>query len=370
MRVPFLELKREYETIKPEIQEVVSRVLESGSYILGQHVENFEREFAAWLGVPHAVGVGSGTEALHLALVAGGIKPGDGVLTVPNTAVPTVSAISAAGGRPVFVDVDPDTYTMSPSALAEVLEGSSSRINYKAIVVVHLYGHPVDMDPVMGLAQAHGLKVIEDAAQATGATYKGKKVGTIGDFGCFSFYPTKNLGAYGDAGMIVTHSDADAEMVRMLRNYGEKAKNVNAIEGYNSRLDALQAAVLACKLQYLDSWNEIRRNQARLYGELLKECNVRLPVERSYARHAFHLYVVRAKNRNRLRERLTENGIETAVHYPRPVHLQEAYAHLGYQEGSFPVSERNAGEVLSLPLSPFTRQDEIVAVAEAFRLSE
>lgn len=370
MRVPFLELKREYEAMKPEIQEAVSRVLESGSYILGQHVENFEREFAGWLGVPHAVGVGSGTEALHLALAAGGIKRGDGVLTVPNTAVPTVSAISFAGGRPVFVDVDPDTYTMSPSALAEVLEGSPPPIDYKAIIVVHLYGHPADMDPIVELAQAHGLKVIEDAAQATGATYKGKKVGTIGDFGCFSFYPTKNLGAYGDAGMVVTHSDEDAETVRMLRNYGEKAKNVNAIEGYNSRLDAVQAAVLTCKLQYLDWWNEIRRNQALLYGELLKERKIKLPVEKSYARHVYHLYVVRAKNRNRLRESLAVNGIETAVHYPRPIHLQEAYAHLGYQKASFPMSERNAGEVLSLPLSPFTRQDEIVAVAEAIRLLE
>lgn len=370
MRVPFLELKREYDAIKPEIQEAVSSVLESGSYILGRPVEHFEREFAGWLGAPHAVGVGSGTEALHLALVAGGIKPGDGVLTVPNTAVPTVSAISFAGGRPIFVDVDPDSYTMSPSALAEALEESTPSVNCKAIVVVHLYGHAADMDPIVELAQTYGLKVIEDVAQATGATYKGKKVGTIGDFGCFSFYPTKNLGAYGDGGMVVTHSDKDAETVRMLRNYGEKTKNINVIEGYNSRLDAIQAAVLTCKLQYLDWWNEIRRNQARLYGELLKERNVELPVEESYARHVYHLYVMRTKNRDRLRERLAENGIQTAVHYPRPVHLQQAYAHLGYQEGNFPVSERNAREVLSLPLSPFTRQDEIVAVAEAIRLLE
>jgi dTDP-4-amino-4,6-dideoxygalactose transaminase len=370
MMVPFLELKREYEAIKPEIQEAVSSVLESGSYILGQPVEYFEREFAAWLGASHAVGVGSGTEALHLALVAGGIKPGDGVLTVPNTAVPTVSAISFAGGRPVFVDVDPASYTMSPSALAEALEGSSPSVNCKAIVVVHLYGHAADMDPIMELAQAYGLKVIEDVAQATGATYKGKKVGTIGDFGCFSFYPTKNLGAYGDGGLVVTHSDKDAETVRMLRNYGEKTKNFNVIEGYNSRLDTIQAAVLTCKLQYLDWWNEIRRNQARLYGELLKERNVELPVEKGYAVHVYHLYVIRTKNRDRLRDRLAGNGIQTAVHYPRPVHLQQAYAHLGYQDGSFPVSERNAREVLSLPLSPFTRQDEIVAVAEAIRLFE
>jgi dTDP-4-amino-4,6-dideoxygalactose transaminase len=370
MRVPFLELKREYEAIKPEIQEAVSTVLESGSYILGQPVEHFEREFAGWLGASHAIGVGSGTEALHLALVAGGIKPGDGVLTVPNTAVPTVSAISFAGGRPVFVDVDPDSYTMSPSALAEALEGSSPAANYKAIVVVHLYGHSADMDPIVELAQAYGLKVIEDVAQATGATYKGKKVGTIGDFGCFSFYPTKNLGAYGDGGIVVTHSDKDAETIRMLRNYGEKTKNFNVIEGYNSRLDAIQAAVLTCKLQYLDWWNEIRRNQARLYGELLKQCNVQLPVEKGYAQHVYHLYVMRTGNRNRLREHLAENGIQTAVHYPRAVHLQQAYAHLGYREGAFPVSERNALEVLSLPLSPFTRQDEIVAVAEAIKLLE
>ncbi|MGB6063279.1 MAG: DegT/DnrJ/EryC1/StrS family aminotransferase [Desulfomonilaceae bacterium] len=370
MRVPFLELKREYEALKSDIQAAISVVLESGSYILGQSVQDFEREFAGWLGVPHAVGVGSGTEALHLALVACGIKPGDGVLTVPNTAVPTVSAISFAGGRPVFVDVDPETYTMSPGELAQVLDKYSSSANYKAIVVVHLYGHPADMDPILELARAHGLAVIEDAAQATGATYKGQKVGTIGDFGCFSFYPTKNLGAYGDAGIVVTQSAEAADTIRMLRNYGEKTKNLNVIEGYNSRLDAIQAAVLACKLPYLDWWNDIRRREARLYGELLKECKVQLPIERGFARHVYHLYVVRMQNRDILRERLTENGIETAVHYPRPVHLQQAYAHLGYQQGSFPVSERNASEVLSLPLSPFTRQDEMVAVASAIRLAE
>lgn len=256
---------------------------------------------------------------------------------------------------------------MSPSALAEALKGSSPAGRYKAIVVVHLYGHPADMDPIVELAQTHDLKVIEDVAQAAGATYKGQKVGTIGDFGCFSFYPTKNLGAYGDAGMVVTHSDEDAGTIRMLRNYGEKTKNINVIEGYNSRLDAIQAAVLTRKLPYLDWWNEIRRNQARLYGELLKECDVRLPIEKGYARHVYHLYVVRMKHRNKLREALAENGIQTAVHYPRPVHLQQAYAHLGYPKGSFPVSERNAEEVLSLPLSPFTRLDEIVAVAEALR---
>lgn len=369
MRVPFLELKREYEAIKSEIQSAISTVLESGSYILGRCVEDFEHQFAEWLGVPHAVGVGSGTEALHLALIASGIKPGDRVLTVPNTAVPTVSAISFAGGRPVFVDVDPETYTLSPDELNRVLEQSSSA-NYKAIVAVHLYGHPADMDPILEVARALGLTVIEDAAQATGAMYKGQKVGTMGDFGCFSFYPTKNLGAFGDAGMVVTRSAEAAHTIRMLRNYGEKTKNVNVIQGYNSRLDAIQAAVLACKLPYLDWWNGIRRRQARLYSELLKECKVRLPIERNFAQHAYHLYVVRTQNRDVLRKRLAENGIETAIHYPRPVHLQQAYAHLGYQQGSFPVSERNAREVLSLPLSPFTRQDEMVAVAGAIRSAE
>jgi dTDP-4-amino-4,6-dideoxygalactose transaminase len=370
MQVPFLDLKREYLAIKDEIDSVAIRVLESGQYIFGEEVTKFEQRFAEWLGAQHAVGVASGTEALHLALVAAGVEPGDGVITVPNTAVPTVSAIDLAGGRPVFVDVDPDTYTMSPGKLAETLADASSAADIKTIVPVHLYGHPADMDPILEIARSHGLKVVEDAAQATGATYKGRTVGTIGDFGCFSFYPTKNLGAYGDAGMVVTRTMEDAEKIKMLRNYGEEYKNRNVTQGFNSRLDAIQAAFLTCKLAYLDQWNEMRRKQARQYKRLLRSCELVLPTESDQVLHAFHLYVVRTKQRDEFRRFLAEKGVQTAVHYPLPVHFQEAYAHLGYAEKSFPVSERNAMEVVSLPCSPFAGEDEIAYVAETIHSAE
>ncbi|MEW6348997.1 MAG: DegT/DnrJ/EryC1/StrS family aminotransferase [Thermodesulfobacteriota bacterium] len=363
--VPFLDLKREYQSIKDEINRAVLRTLESGSYILGREVDGFEKAFARWLGLEQAVAVASGTDALMLALVAAGIQAGDRVITVPMTAVPTVSAIRCLRAEPVFVDIDPETYTMSPESLKKELENPSGSRRAKAVVPVHLYGQPADMDPIMELAALHGLVVVEDTAQALGAKYKGCPVGTIGHFGCFSFYPTKNLGACGDSGMVIVRNPEDARRLRMLRCYGEQAKNNNVIEGFNSRMDEIQAAILRTKLGRLEDWNAARREKASRYSGLLANTDLSLPKERAQCDHAYHLYVVRHPERDRLMETLAALGVQTAVHYPVPVHLQPAFSYLGYGSGSFPEAERCAKEVLSLPLSPFTRREEIERVVEA-----
>lgn len=372
--IPFVNLSKQYKSLKKEIDGAVSRVLEQGWFILGEELESFEKEFASFCGTEHAVGVGSGTEALHLALLACGVEPGDEVITVPNISAPTVAAVCFAEAKPVFVDINPDTYTMDPRLLRNYLKkktkslGSESSAKMpKAVVPVHLYGHPADMDGIMEVAGEYSLKVVEDACQAHGAEFKGKKAGTFGDAGCFSFYPTKNIGAYGDAGMAVTSKESLARKIFMLRNYGEEKKYSNTIKGFNSRLDEIQAAVLRVKLKHLDEWTRIRREYAALYSRHLTGLPVKTPVEIDGAKHVFHLYVIRSSNRDALLKYLKEKGILCSVHYPLPLHLQKAYRDLGYAEGDFPVSERCAKEVLSLPLYPEMTREEVKIVIRALR---
>jgi dTDP-4-amino-4,6-dideoxygalactose transaminase len=358
--IPFVDLTRQYENIRSEIQAAVSSVLERGRFILNGEVASFEREFAAQCGVAHAVGVGSGTEALHLALAACGVGPGDEVITVSHTAVATAAAIGLAGAKPVFVDIDPASYTIDAARLEEAITPRT-----RAVVPVHLYGCPADLAPVLEVAQRHNLYVVEDCAQAHGAQYQGKCVGAWGHAGAFSFYPTKNLGAYGDGGAVVTGDPALADRTRMLRQYGWQERYISRIQGLNSRLDELQAAVLRVKLRFLEAWNERRRRWARLYTGSLARGALGLPVEPEGATHVYHLYVVRHARRDELQAFLRSRGIGTLVHYPVPVHLQPAYCHLGSAAGFLPATETAAREVLSLPLYPELREDEIAMVCEA-----
>lgn len=359
MKIPFFEPKLQWQAIQQEIDQAMTRVLKSGWYILGEELKAFENEFAAYCQASYAIGVGSGTDALQLALVACDIKPGDEVITVPNTAVPTVVAIIAAQARPVFIDIDPQTHTMSPERLEAYLKAASLPLKAKAVIPVHLYGHPADMAPIKEIAQKYGLKVIEDACQAHGAEYGGVKVGMLGEAGCFSFYPTKNLGAYGDGGMVVVNDEHLANRLKMLRNYGEEAKYQNAIYGYNSRLDELQAAILRVKLTYLDQWNKRRRSIAEQYHKLLEDTDLILPIEAPWAKHVYHLYVIRSKGRDNLKQRLEEKGILTSIHYPRPIHYQKAYTGLGYSKGDFPIAEQFTSEILSLPIYPELDNEQI-----------
>ena len=368
IEIPFVDLKTQFQALKKEIHEAIEGVFDSGCFILGEKVKRFEEEFSAYCGCRYGVGVGSGTEALHLVLVACGIGYGDKVITVPNTAVPTVSAITFAGATPLFVDVEQQTCNMDPNKLEDFLKreikvkGSST---IKAIIPVHLYGHPADMDPIMELAEIYNLKVIEDACQAHGAEYKGRKVGSIGDAGCFSFYPTKNLGGYGDGGIIVTDNINLSEKLTQLRNYGQKNRYISPTKGFNSRLDEIQAAILLVKLRHLDGWNEQRREKAHLYNNLLNDSDVESPVESDYARHIYHLYVIKCKERDKLKERLESQGVQTLIHYPIPIHLQGAYVNLDMKKSSFPVAERNCNSILSLPLYP---ELENCSIEEIYRL--
>ncbi len=356
--IPVFDLKRQYEYLKEELDNAFTNVFESGNFVLGENVRLFEEEFANYLGAGFAVGVGSGTEALHLSLKACDVGPGDEVITVPNTAVPTISAISFAGARPVLVDVTPDTYTIDTKKIEKKITNKT-----KAIMPVHLYGHSAEMEQVMKLADAYDLRIIEDACQAHGAKYNGKNAGTLGDMGCFSFYPTKNLGAYGDGGIVVTNNEELYNRLIMLRNYGEVKKFTSKIEGFNSRLDEIQAAVLRVKLKHLDTWTNRRREIATLYQQLLFNSNVQLPCERQWAEHVYHLFVIRINKRDALKDYLQEHGVGTHIHYPIPIHFQEAYKKLGYNAGDFPISERNAGEILSLPIYPELTTEEVETVA-------
>jgi len=365
MQIPFFELNRQYLSIQEEIDQAAARVFKSGWYILGGELKAFENEFSAYCKSRYAVGVGSGTDALQLALLACGIKAGDEVITVPNTAVPTVVAIVAAGARPVFVDIDPENYTMDPERLKACLKAQPLPLKAKAVIPVHLYGHPADMNPIIELAGQYGLRVIEDCAQAHGAEYRNTKVGTLGDAGCFSFYPTKNLGGYGDGGMVVVNEKSLADQLRMLRNYGEESKYKNAVYGYNSRLDELQAAMLRVKLRHLDEWNQRRRSIAGIYRKLLAGSGLSLPCEAAFARHVYHLYVVRSPERDSLQRKLKEQGIGTSIHYPMPIHYQKAYQGLGYVRGDFPVSERFSSEILSLPLYPELTDEQVEYICHA-----
>lgn len=361
MTIPFFDLKQQYASIQSEIDAAAAQVLQSGWFILGPEVEAFEKEFAEYIGVRHGIGVGSGTEALHLALLALGVGKGDQVVTVPNTAVATVVAIELAGAEPVLVDVCADSMTMDPAKVEAAITPRT-----RALIPVHLFGQSADLDPLMQIARSHKLAVLEDCAQAHGATYRGQRVGTFGDIAAFSFYPTKNLGAYGDAGMILTNDAGLAERVRLARQYGWRERYESETHGLNSRLDEWQAAILRVKLKHLDGWNQARRKRAALYTEFLPNRTVRVPVEMPYARHVFHLYVVQTNRRAELQDFLKARGIGTAIQYPTPIHLQAAYRPLA-ATGSLPVSEQLARDILSLPLYPELPLSDIRTVAGAIR---
>jgi dTDP-4-amino-4,6-dideoxygalactose transaminase len=356
--IPFLELKSQFRAIEPDVRAAMDRVLGRGWYVLGEEVAAFEAEFAAWLGAPRAVGVASGTDAIALALRALGVGPGDDVIVPTNTCVPTVTGIGLSGARPVLADVDEVTLTLTGETARAVLTPQT-----RAICPVHLYGHPCDMDGILGLARERALVVVEDCAQAHGARYRERPCGTLGDAAAFSFYPSKNLGAYGDGGAVVLREESVADRVRQLRNYGQSDRYRHVALGMNSRLDEIQAAVLRVKLPHLRAWNDARRLRAERYGERLR--GVRVPEEQPWATSAWHLYPVRSTQRDALRTFLRENGVATEIHYPVPIHLQEAYAHLGYREGDFPVAESACREVLSLPLYPELAIEDVDRIIES-----
>lgn len=358
--IPLLDLVAQYHTIKPEIDAAIQDVLNSGKFILGPNEHALEEEVGAYLGVKHAIGVASGTDALIIALRAAGIGAGAEVIVPAYSFFATAGAVLSVGARPVFVDVDPQTYLMDCSQIEAVVNE-----NTKAIIPVHLYGQPADMDEIQTIAARHGLKVIEDNAQAFGATYKGHKTGSIGDLGCLSFFPSKNLGGYGDGGMITTNNDALAEQVRMLRVHGWKKKYFPEMLGYNSRLDELQAAILRVKLKYLDGWNARRSELAHHYSAHLKEFGVAVPVEAPNRTHVYHLYIIRAPKRAEFQQRLKEQGIASEVYYPQPLHLSTPCRVLGWKEGSLPVSEKASQETLALPLYPEMSPAQVAEVLQA-----
>jgi len=365
--VPMVDLGAQYRRIKPAVDAAIARVVESGQFIKGEDCALFEAEFAAWCGAAGAVGVANGTDALTLAMKAFGVGPEDEVVTVSNTFIATGEAILLNAARPVFVDVDPDTFTMDPTLLEAAITEQT-----KLIVPVHLYGHPADMTAIMAVAKRHGIPVLEDAAQAHGAEVGGRRAGTLGDAACFSFYPGKNLGAYGDAGMVVSNDGDFMARLRQLANHGSgKAKYEHLVAGTNSRLDTLQAAVLRVKLASLDEWNRERRERVTAYSRALADIpSVERPSEAPGVTSAWHLYTIRLPRRDALQERLAGLGVATAVHYPRPIHLQPAMALSGGKPGDLPVSERLSGEVLSLPLYPelpFEAIEEIAAEVRSFR---
>ena len=362
MNVPFVDLKAQHRSLASELQPAIAAVLRRGDFILGEELSLFEEEFAAYCGVKHAIGVDSGTSALELVLRAFDIGTGDEVITAANTFIATALAISYTGARPILLDINPLAYNIE----AACVEGAITE-RTRAIIPVHLYGQPADMDPIMRIAGKYGLVVIEDACQAHGATYRERRVGSIGDAAAFSFYPSKNLGACGDGGMVVTNDTAIAKRVGMLRDYGQTRKYHHDSIGYNRRLDTLQAAILRVKLPYLDAWNAARRQHAKLYGELLDHSSVDLPAEADSAEHVYHLYVIRVRDRDRLRAYLQDKGIATGIHYPIPIHLQPAYHGLGYQTGDFPNTERCAEQILSLPMYAELTPGSIEYVAEAIR---
>lgn len=362
-RIPLVDLKQQYLAIKGEVQEAINRVIDSAQFIQGMEVEELENEFAEYCGARYGVAVSSGTDALQLSILALGLGPGDEVLTVPNTFIATAAAISHSGASVRFVDIDPETYNIDPRLIENEIGPHT-----KAILPVHLYGHPADMGQIMDIARRYNLRVIEDAAQAHGARYRGRRVGTFGDMSCFSFYPGKNLGAYGDGGMVVTDDGGLAEKVRLLRDHGRQGKYNHVLEGFNSRMDAIQAAILRVKLKYLDDWNALRRERAACYEKLLEGTELRLPTVRGDVEHVFHLYVVRAPERHEMQEQLNRLAIDTGVHYPIPLHLQEAYWKLGYQRGDFPRAEAAAQEILSLPMFPELADRDLERVVEGITL--
>jgi dTDP-4-amino-4,6-dideoxygalactose transaminase len=363
--IPYADLRTQYRSIKDEVDAAILRVLDSTQFILGEEVSAFEREFAAYCGTAEAIGVNSGTSALHLALLAAGIGPGDEVITVPFTFVATAAAIVYAGATPVFVDIEPATYAMDPALIERAITPRT-----KAIMPVHLYGHPADMDPILDIARRRGLVVIEDAAQAHGAEYKGRRCGSMGVMSAFSFYPGKNLGAYGEGGAVVTSDPELAKKIRVMRSWGEERRYEHSVKGFNYRMDGIQGAILRVKLRRLEAWTEARRARAADYARAFAGSGVATPIEQPGCRHVYHVYAVRLARREATRAALQAAEIQTGVHYPIPVHLQPAHADLGYARGDFPVSEEVALQVLSLPMFPEMTFEQVQQVAAAVLAAE
>ena len=374
MNVPFLDLKAQYLSMKDEIHDAMQQVLDKTAFAGGPFVAQFEKEFAAFCDCQEGIGVGSGTEALWLCLLAMGIGQGDEVITVPNSFIATAEAISFCGATPAFVDVDPRTHTLDPNKLEEYVKSrpaprtsslgpGSPRV--RAVIPVHLFGQPADMDPILEIAKKYNLAVIEDACQAHGALYKNKKAGSMGDAGCFSFYPGKNLGAYGEAGAVVTNNAAMAAKIRMTRDHGQSKKYHHDLIGWNDRMDGIQGAILSAKLKHLGAWNEARRKHARMYTKLLQGTSgVAVPEEAPYARHIYHIYALKVANRDKLMNALGEKGISCGIHYPIPIHLTDAYKFMGLGKGSFPAAEKSADEFLSLPMYAELTEEQVGYVAE------
>jgi dTDP-4-amino-4,6-dideoxygalactose transaminase len=358
--IPYLDLKKQYESIRPEIQVAINQVLDNQQYILGRAVFDFEKAFAAYCGASEGIALNTGTSALHLALLAADIGPGDEVITTAATFVATVAAIRYAGAHPVLVDIDRETYTIDVERIEAAITPRT-----RAIIPVHLYGQMADMDPIMEIARRRGLIVIEDACQAHGAEYRGRKAGSIGDMGCFSFYPGKNLGAYGEGGAVVTNNSEYARKIRMLRDWGAEVRYHHVLKGYNYRMDGIQGAVLGVKLRYLEDWTEKRRANAALYTRILAESEVAYPFVREDGRHVFHIYGIRVADRATMQNELTTRGIQTGIHYPIPIHLLPAHADLGYTVGDFPETEALASEELSLPMFAELTEDQIIDVCAA-----
>ena len=360
--IPLADLQAQYRGIRTEIDAAVSRVLDSAQFILGPEVAAFEEDFARYCGAAQAIAVNSGTSALHLALLAAGVGPGDEVITVPYTFIATVAAIEYARATPVLVDVDPRYYTMDPAKLEAAITPRT-----KAIVPVHLYGQPADMTPILEIARRRGLTVVEDACQAHGADDRGRRCGSLGELACFSFYPGKNLGAYGEGGAVVTSDPDLARRIRVMRSWGEERRYEHTVRGFNYRMDGIQGAILRVKLRHLDGWTEARRSRAARYRAALAGTPPVVPEERPDVRHVYHVFAVRVPRRDAWRAHLADRGVQTGVHYPIPVHLQPAYADLGYRVGDFPVSESVAHEILSLPMFPELTDGQIDGIGEIFR---
>ena len=359
--IPFLDLSEQYRGLKPDIMKAIETVLDSSQFVLGDAVAQFEQAFAAYVGAKHGIGLNSGTSALHLGLLAAGVRPGDEVITVPHTFVATVAAIGYLGAQAVLVDIDEESYTMDPNQLAEAITPRT-----RAIMPVHLYGQSSDMEPITEIATRQGIPVIEDAAQAHGASYRGRPCGSLGTLAAFSFYPGKNLGAYGEGGIAVTDDDQIARRLRMLRDWGQERKYHHVVRGFNARMEGIQGAVLGVKLRHLEDWTERRRSRAAIYDRLLGSCAaVRLPRAAPDRRHVYHIYAVRVDDRDGFMAFLRERGVGTAIHYPFPVHLLEGYSDLGYGRGDFPVAERVASEVVSLPMFPELSDAQAEQVAAA-----
>ena len=364
MKVNIFNLERDHEAVKADLIKAFEEVLTKGEFILGKELIALEEAFASYIGVKYAVGVGNGTDALRIGGMALDIKAGDKLVTAPNSYVASAMSLSMQGVAPVFCDIEEETYNMDPDKLDDLLKKEK---DVKLCVPIHLYGHACRFDEIQSVCEEHGVKILEDACQAHGALYKGRKVGSLGDAAAFSFYPTKNLGAYGDAGIIVTDSEEVYQKACMLRNYGQSDKHVHDMDGFNSRLDEVQARLLALKLSHLDEANNKRRELAQLYNKELKGLPIELPREASWAHHVYHLYVIRSKERDVLRKYLADQGIGTLIHYPTPIHMQKAYASLGYEKGSFPVAEAAAQEIISLPMYPTLTKEEVSYVSQCIR---